>query len=398
MQNLSQVEQFLKGLLEDHSKLERMVEVLSAMVELARSGYDQAATRKALNVDRQLSSFLFDVARSRISVSNKFSHWDRIWLDRYLASYSTPEIICEHRSRKIRDRSIIDIGSGSGMQTIFFSMTNDYATGVEMLPERYLMSQLNSYVYSGSSANFLQGDAKNSIAGLNVDGNTVIFSDPARSRNALERTVEDLTPSPLLLMKLFSDRTHDFVFDLPPQTHWENVPIKGEKEYISIDGELNRLTLYTGSLADSSTSAVLLPRGIRYSGKPRDLPATGKNRPRAYLYLTDISIIRARLLHVVLDGTDLEPLGADSRRYLLTSDSLYEAFPGDIYSTLFTCEIDQLSSMLMKAGAGRVFPRFSLRDGEYYDTRAKLESGMRGNRDVYLFKFGEQFIGGNKTK
>lgn len=370
-------------------------ERISAIMEMIRKGLDEEAVRKIMHIERSRAHLLYEIAHARIQVSHKFSRWDRIWMDSYLARYSTPEIVCEYRSRRIQNREVIDIGSGGGIQTIFFGLSNSRSTGIEIKPERYLMADLNRKVYEANDVRFILGDAYKA-ATIPMDRHTVIFSDPARPEKAAERTVSDLTPSPLVIMNLFSGRTRNFVFDLPPQIRWENIGIPGEKEYISISGEINRLTLYTGELELAESSAVILPQGVRYQGTPRKLQEPQTDEISHYIYLADPSLIKAKLLYLVTNGTDLKPVADEGRRYVMTSPVLYSKFPGEVYEVEFVCEKPEIQKSLQNAHAGRVIPRFRIEDTMYYEVRNQLEQGNSGDVDIYLFQVGQKYVGGTR--
>ncbi|SMD31278.1 class I SAM-dependent methyltransferase [Picrophilus oshimae] len=347
-------------------------------INLIRSGY---AKNKIIR--NEYDKYIYEIAKSRIKVSGKFSKYNELFFDEYAASYSTPEIPGIYRSKRLKNNDILDLGSGAGMQDIFFSM-NSHVTGIEIDENRYLMSELNKIPYK-SKAEFINGDANNFLK--EFDG--IIFSDPLRPGSSMERTVNELIPNPL---KIISKYKNKYAFDLPPQMSWDNIIIPGEKEYISINGKLNRLTVYSMDLSLSASSAVMLPRNLIIRGEPGDYKFE-KTDVKKYIYLPDISIIYARLLNEI-SHYDLGLLNHDQRRYILTSYNLYNDFPGEIYRYLFSAHENDLVKKLKENDAKRIFFRFNVDD--YYKKKNYIEMELNGSRDIYIFKSDDFLIGAEK--
>lgn len=361
-------------------------------VELIRSGLNLNEVQKRLGLGKNEAAIIFELGHSRINIKGKFERWNRLWMDQYLSSYSTPEVVCRYRAERITGYRVLEAGSGAGMQSIFLSQTNDSTLSVEVKPERYRMARLNAEEYGARKVRFVNGDIYGLSGGIDIDENTVVFSDPARPPVEGERSMDTLIPSPASLVKVFGSKTRNFVFDLPPQIKWDNIGIEGEKEYISINGNLNRLTLYCGSLMKAESSAVLLPEGIRISGNPSDVDFPDTATPGKYLLLPDVSLVYAKLLQLLVDRYGIRPCWKDNRRYVFTSDTAIETFPGEKYEVLYTCSEDDLQTVLIKCGAGRVFFRFSMEESAYYSNKAALERQLDGDRDVYIFRNAEVFF------
>ncbi|MCL4340592.1 MAG: trimethylguanosine synthase [Candidatus Thermoplasmatota archaeon] len=387
---------FLRRIYGNRDVLHEEDEKISVVMELIRHGMDLNAVRKRLDLDKNHAGILYEIAHARISIREKFTQWKRLWMDQYLARYSTPEIICRYRSERIRDHDIVDMGSGGGIQSIFFSMTNRDVTGIELNPARHLMSELNIAVYQGGRVSFVKGDAMKYTAGIKLNSDTVIFSDPARPPGSPERTLDTLIPSPEKIYRMLSDRTDNFVFDLPPQIRWERITIQGEKEYASIDGQLNRLTLYSGSLQKSEVSAVLLPQNIRVGGEPQEIAIQADSDILDHILVPDPAVTRAKLIHAAIHGIDATAISYDGRRCLITSRAVPSEFPGEAYRTEFVTDEAGLGQAVRDSDAAKVIPRYRIPDSLYYGVRKKLSSGLTGSRDIYLFLAGNRYIGCTK--
>ena len=388
---------FLEHVRHDAAFREKMNERISIVMDLIREGRDITSVGKILKIPHGDLEVIYEIAKARIKVSHKFSLYEKVWLDQYLSSFSTPEVVCNYRTGRISGMNLMDIGSGSGIQTAIMSSSNLTTVGIESDSDRHLMSLLNGEVYGGRNLRFIHGDGVRILETSKITDDTVIFSDPARPPGAAERKLEDLTPSPEAVMSAARGRTANFVFDLPPQMKWNNITIPGEKEYISVDGSLNRLTLYTGEISKSQVSAVILPQGIRISGSPEDNPPVSGTCEHEYLYSFDPAVIRAKLVRKVISETGINPVASDKRRYLASASTIIGMFPGEIYEVMFTKSSSDISTELHAVDAGRVFLRYGVQDGSYYEARNSLSSGLSGSRDIYLFRIGEKTVGAGKV-
>ena len=359
---------------------------ISESMDLIRNGFGVNEVQKELSLGKKESSIIFELAHSRINLKGKFQNWDMLWMDQYLSRYSTPELVCRYRAQRIQGFNVIEAGTGAGMQGIFLSQSNQSTLSVEVQPERYRMAKLNSVEFKTGKIKFLNGDIYSLSRDFEIDEGTVIFSDPARPQNEQKRTMDKLIPSPLALIKIFGDRTQNFVFDLPPQMDWKEIPIDGEKEYLSIDGNLNRLTLYCGSLKSSETSAVILPQGIRFSGIPKETSFPESGRLDDFIIIPDISLVYAKLLWKLEELYQIRPAWKEGRRRIYTSSMPLKDFPGEQYEILGASEKESLNSVLKEAGAGKVIPRFALPEGQYYKVKEELEANLHGHEDLYIFK------------
>lgn len=382
----------LDELYRDREKLDSANEYIDNIVESLRSGHDEQKIRNNLGKGPIMFEGAIEVARSRLSVSGKFTKWNRLWLDSYSASYSTPEIVGLYRAGRLQSSNMVDVGCGAGMQSVFFSKTCS-VTSIEVSALRATMTKLNGSVYGHSPDRVINADYANVIENLKVDEETVIFSDPLRPKTESERSLPSLIPSPLVLMKLVSGKTEKFVFDLPPQISWDNLTLEGEKEYISIGGSLNRLTLYQGDLGHSESSAVILPWNVRIRGKPSPSDFMKAGRVGRYLYVPDISLQYARLLNGVKQLGEFSLLVKDRRRFVLTSDNELEwMFPGEAFEVLDTVSESELTGTLKERNCRNAIIRFSVDPEEYYTIRRDMETDLTGEVDLYIFRVDGRYI------
>ncbi len=366
---------------------------IDGIVDLIDRGYDSKSIVK--NAGKHGGSeitFLIEIARSRVRTRGKFSRSNRLWLDDYTARYSTPEAVARYRAQRISGETILDVGSGGGMQAIFFSESNT-VKGLEKDRIRYLESQINAEVYGAENLEFINSEWPVPESNDSDLKDALIFSDPLRDSGSRERELKNLVPSPADIIRNYSGITEKFAFDIPPQIRRAKLGIDAETEYISVNGSLNRLTLYCGPMKSAESSAVILPAGIRITGE-YELP----NFQRAekvldFIELPDPSLIYAGLVNQVKKLGDFRILGEDKRRIVLTSSvPPEEPFPGKIYRNLAVCQVDEVQEKLIEIGAGKIYPRFEIQPEEYYAMKNRFEAVASGVREIYIFKVGTGYV------
>ncbi len=323
---------------------------------------------------RDLLDPVYTIARARVSIRKKYSRWNELYMDDFSASYSTPEIIGKYRAERI-DREVLDTGSGAGMQAIMFGLRKR-STGIEIDQSRFLMSQLNAEAYS-SDVEFRNID----VYDFSEKYDGAVFSDPLRDRSGGS---ESLVPSPYDLLKKFP--RSDFAFDLPPKMETNRINIEGEREYISINGYLSRLTLYTGSLKRSGSSAHIFPADVHIGGDYSDV-RFDQGEAKKYIYVPDEALVYAGLLE---GFSQMNLIDRDRRRTVLSSDEELRDFPGTVYSIMDECSHDKLSETVRKINPEDVLLRYSVDPNDYYRITQEMKN-EGGNGTLYIFRSGESY-------
>lgn len=372
--------------------IEEANEYMDTLCDFIRKGYDRQKARKEIEGGPIPFDGAFEVAAARISVSGKFSRWNRLWLDSYSARYSTPESVASYRAARLSPFSIVDVGSGAGMQSLFFAVKSE-VTEIEVSSMRVAMARLNAMEYGHRVKKFLNADYTDVINNIPVDSETVVFSDPLRPSTEEERSLTSLIPSPVIINGMLGKRTGKFVFDLPPQMGWNRISLEGEMEYTSINGSLNRLTLYMGELSASPVSAVLLPKGARVEGSPEEPHFSQDSESHEFAFMPDPSLIYSRLVHGLLRLQDFSFFSEDRRRMVLTSSTRPDTFfPGDVFTILERTDEAGLIDSLKRNDCGRVIPRFSLDPDKYYSFRSRIEKGLSGTQEIHIMADGGRYL------
>ncbi len=323
---------------------------------------------------RDLLDPVYIIARARVSIRKKYSRWDELYMDDFSASYSTPEIIGKYRAERM-NCEVLDIGSGAGMQAIMFGLRKR-SSGIEVDESRYLMSKLNADAY-GSDVEFRNIDFYDFSE--KYDG--TVFSDPLRYRSGGS---ESLVPSPYDLLKRFPQS--DFAFDLPPKMDTEKINIDGEREYISVNGYLARLTLYTGSLKRSGSSAHIFPADVHMEGTYSDT-RFAQGEVKKYIYVPDEAVVYAGLLE---GFSQMVLVDKDRRRTVLSSDEEIGDFPGTVYSVMDECSHDRLPETVRKINPADVLLRYSVDPNDYYRITQEMKN-EGGKGTLYIFRSGENY-------
>ncbi len=378
---------FTDEILKDSRKLEEANSEVNRIAEQIRRGYGV----RNVSVDQkygQLREFLFSVAMSRIKAEGRFSRYDRIWLDEYSASYSTPEIVGKYRAGRIRSRKILDLGAGACMQAIMFAVHNE-VVAIEEDPLRANLGRLNSIAYGSSSLKIINAEVMNYIS-TNLRDGVTIFMDPLRLSGRGEKSFETLKPNPLPIIEAIGSNGGGYVLDLPPLFPEKNLQMGGEKEYISLNGRINRFTLYSADLSKCERSAVILPAERRIEGTADQLSYDHAEKPGRFLVMPDPALLMAKLVNSSFDPSVFKLFEKDERRLILTSDIMPKV-PG-------TCETFELISFSTASGIrdelvtlkpGKVIPRFSLNPDQYYEYARSLVDPLWVGESVYLFKSGD---------
>ena len=378
------IPEFLDMLVENANERRSVSRKINEVSDKIREGY-HLKDLKIQGLPEKLKEFIFDLARSRIRAEDKFSLGDEVWLDSYSASYSTPEIAGRYRAGRIKNRSIVDLGAGAGMQTVFFSENND-VIAVEIDPVRSRLAKLNAIAYERKGISIKNEDVF-SFIGSSKDDFDVVFSDPLRTAGDSEKTMDSLVPNPLKILEKCDISKTDFAFDLPPLFPENNLRIGGEHEYISINGLLNRFTLYSEGLSHSRRTAVMLPQNIIIRGEKQDLRFEETGKPMRYLFLPDPALLHAGLVQQVYDVSGFKLFSMDTRRLVLTGDILPKTSgTGEIYSVIETSNNANLKEEIEKLEPGKIIPRFAIDSNSYYDYVRKLSNPLWVGESIYLFR------------
>ncbi len=375
----------------------RADEAVKRAEELIRRGYQEKQVIRSVKKYLKGLKIPFSArdayvaARLRIRGKEKFGKLSsKLFFDESGYRYSTPSVVAEYRAERLKDYEVADVSCGAGMQLCYFGFRRR-AIGVEIEEKRAYLAALN-ILATESEATVYCGDAFNFKGGADV-----IFSDPARPESEVVRTLKSLQPNPLKIIERFNSM---FVFELPPQMPPKRVdssfPVKGEKEYTSLDFRLNRLAFYTGEIAEYDTSAVSLPSKERVTSEDEKARIEKvKELELDTIAEVDRTITHSGLLENLAGKLGIEAylLTLDTRRTLLQVKDIVPSAFLKYYNVLFSEKCGEACKKRLKeVNVGKVTLRFNVRPEEYWRVRRKFEEGLKGDRHVYMFKIGESYV------
>ncbi len=317
---------------------------------------------------------------------------------------ATPEIIARYISKRLKTNIIADLGCGIGGQVIFFAKECKKVYAVERNPEKLEYARKNCSLYNVNNVEFVLGDALSQEVKERVHDAEIIFSDPARPSSEKKRTLENLEPPIIEILKIYSDVTPDMAFHVPPQIPPERIGLDCECEYLSLQGQLNRLTLYFGSLKSCERSAVVIPGEAKLCSFKA--PAIKSGQLSEYVYEPEPSISKAGLLNelarkITESDNEIFYYKSDERRILLTSSKLMDSiFFKDRYQVLANIKMDipKLKDILRIEKARSVVLRFDIEPEKYWEMRKMREEGVTGTRTLHVFRCGDDVLVCEKIK
>ena len=371
----------------DENVLNRMIASIS---EFLRKGFSKNAVVDKFKLPDEITDELIDIARTRIKAKEKFSKPEKMFLNSDDLRWATPEIVSDYRAKRLKCKTIADLGCGIGGQAIYFAKYCKKVIAVEIDKRKIEYAKRNAASFNIKNIEFIHGDIFDEKVIEKVKEADILFCDPYRTESEEERKVEQ-TAIPRLL-SLHENRR--IACEAPPQLTPEKINYNCEREYVSINGALNRLTLYFGDLKQCERSAVALPIVSRLeNGKKRELK---KSDAMKYLHEIDGAVVKADLVGELAYkiAKDIFFYDKTKKMYLLTSDHIIKS------DFLKTCKVisktankdDEIINALKEANAKEVLLRGSINPNDYWMLRKKYENLLNGKKKAILFLFDKEAI------
>ncbi|MDV0447800.1 hypothetical protein MsAg5_17150 [Methanosarcinaceae archaeon Ag5] len=322
--------------------------------------------------------------------------------------FATPEPVAKYRAARLKCNTIADISCGIGGQTIYFAMQCKHVYAVEIDPVKIEFARQNCEKHGLTNVTFICGNALDSAVIAQIPPVDIIFSDPARPPEEETRKVASLRPGIPDVMDAYAEKCQNFAFEAPPQMPPERILADNfdcEMEYLSLNGQLNRLTLYFGRIKRFSRVAVSLPSGNAMVDAPVELPPIVETEKlMLFAYEPDPSIVAAGLLNELVDDLikatgPVRLIHIDKKRVLLTSDLLtIHPMVKNNYIVLRTMPIKTeddvvaIHEFLEKSNVGKVVIRGNIDPKDYWNFRNKLENDLSGSKKVHMYLHGENAV------
>lgn len=311
--------------------------------------------------------------------------------------WATPEIIADYRAQRLKCKLLADLGCGLGFQAFSFAKFCEKVIAVEKDPQKLKLAQENAKILGLKNIEFIEGDILDEKVIKKLKGVETIFCDPSRLPEEKERKITTILPSIPQLLEKYSLITFKIALEFPPQI--KEIPFDCEKEYLSLNGELNRLTLYFGGLKRSERSAVVLPAGeILRAGKEAVLKKTKKLG--TYLYEVDPAVVKAELLGELSQKTGALYYSKEKAVFSTSNKKIKSPFFKNLFKVLGTTVFEEkrILDLLKTQGAGKVTLRFRLKPEEYWKIRNRWEKPLKGTKVVSVFRLGKEAIIAEKVR
>lgn len=314
--------------------------------------------------------------------------------------FATPEPVAKYRAQRLKCNTIADISCGIGGQAIYFAEECESVYAIEIDPKKIAYARKNCKTLGIDNIEFICGDALSEEVIEQLPQLDIVFSDPARPANEKIRDINSLRPPIPEVLDAYGSRSSNFAFEASPQITPDRVPFDCEKEYLSLDGKLNRLNLYFGNIKKCDVSAVALPENTKIEMQGISPRPEIAEEIASYAYEVEESVERADLLGQMAndmksDAPDIRLFVIDKKRSFLTSVKHIDApLMKNKYKVVLNSKNDYgiINKYLRKNGFGTVILRASIDPENYWDIRSQLENGLKGDRKAHLFLKGDMAI------
>ena len=294
---------------------------------------------------------------------------------------ATPSIVAKYRAKRLACNKIVDLCAGIGGQTIEFAKTCKEVIAVEKDPQAVSFLRKNTSEFK--NVEIIEGDAASENMAKQLQGANIYFCDPSRPFEEKQRSIDSISPSP----KRFAEIFKNIAIELPPQLTPDRIPFDAEKEYISVNGKLNRLTLYFGKLKKAEISVVSLPSEAKLTNSSLEANAK-KSKIGKFLYEVDTAIIKAGLLSNLLGSLKAKFTVYSEDKYTLLSSNIYEKSPFlNVYEVIAITRPDSASinAALSTSDYGKTLIHARIDPQEYWKLRNDIQKGLSGYKTTHLF-------------
>lgn len=362
-----------------------MVDVhVKTIMELIKRGKSKEQIAKQLN----LHDFdeLCSVAKTRLTTTKTSEDY---YLTEDDLRFATNELVAQYRAKRLACDTLVDVGCGVGIQTIAFARTCKRVIAIDIDKRKIRYALENAKKVDANNIEFIHADGLKALQ--NLVGADIVFVDPERAPEEKVRSFDTSFRPPLRqLIDASRKLTPSIAIELPPQI--QKVDLDCEKEFISVDHSLNRLTVYLGDLKRHERSAVLLPghHELTSDGSERPLRNSGALK---YMFEVDPAVAKAGLSWKL--GDEHTFLYSDERDTLLTSNTLLTSTHLKARYELVDAvenKFEDILAVLMWENAGKVVLRQKLAPDKYWTERRKYESRLRGDKTLHVFVFAHEAL------
>ncbi|MBS3109779.1 methyltransferase domain-containing protein [Candidatus Woesearchaeota archaeon] len=319
----------------------------------------------------------FSIARALISNSRTGKLPDSFAFNESDLRFATNQVIAAYRAKRLACDEIVDVGCGIGMQAIAFAKTCKRVIAVDIDPRKVGYAKFNAEKEGVGNIEFHSGDGMALLK--TIKKADVIFCDPERPATEASRSLGSLQPAIQDLIGYYGKISESLCIELPPQIRW--VAQDSEREYISLNGQLNRLNIYLGKARLSNISAVCLPQEARLTDKDEE-NIFAYASPLDYIYEVDPAAERAGLVQRIPGQ------GLFMYEKYLTSEKLVK---GDFFKASYKVLAiesngkDAIRHSLAGFNARKAVLHGNIAPDRYWEEKNAIQAGLAGEKTLHVF-------------
>jgi predicted RNA methylase len=305
--------------------------------------------------------------------------------------FATPREVSMYRAERLGSKTIIEIGAGIGGQTVAFSKNAKNVIAIEMDKTRASILSNNLKKLRIKNIEVINGDALNKsiLNKVKKAEPSVVFVDTERPEQS-DRTLNFINPPIHKILEAYVPITTKIAIEIPPFTQGLEELRKDlnfEEEFISLDNQLNRLTLYFNELKKCDRCAIALPSGEKIIASEEYVESKKEKSVKnyKYLYIIDPTVVVARLIDELSVKYDA-PILHLNKPVLLSNKEIESHFLTK-FRIANTCsnDPDQIFKTMKSMGIGKVTLRYNLEPNEYWKVRNYYEKRLTGKKETNLF-------------
>ncbi len=348
-------------------------------------GLTQGRAKESIQKSLAVTGFdeLYEIALARKQAHDKTSQ--HLYFTRDDLRFATNELVAAYRAKRLTCDTLIEIGAGIGIQTLAFAKTCKNVIAIEIDARKTAYLAANLKLHKITNVTIITADCLDVVN--KIERADSVFCDPERSPSEDVRNIETIQPDLPNLIALYGKLTDNIAIELPPQI--QDIPFACEREYISVNHNLNRLTIYLGELKTSETSAVVLPGAHRLESQPAALKEA---RPAGrYLCEIDDAIAAARLTDQLPGFRWTNDIGT----FHTTNDTKETKNPfwKNAYRVIASCDNENgLIDTLRRERIGKIVYRANVTPADYWTQRGKIEQALTGKREATVLISGKERI------
>lgn len=305
--------------------------------------------------------------------------------------WATPEVVAKYRAERLKCKVIADLGCSIGFQAFAFAKTCKKAYAVEIDERKLDLAKKNAEILGLKNIEFIHGDVLDEKVIHQLKDVEIIFCDPERLPEESKRSVGTIKPSIPGLLKKYAAVTENIAIEFPPQI--TEIPFDCEREYVSVNGQLNRLTLYFNGLQKCERSAVILP-GKEKLCSEENATLEETEDLGVYLYEADPAVVKADLLAELSQKTKAKLYFSGKATFFTSDTKIKSTFFKNSFKVVDVCAQDEheIIAALQTHKAGKVILRFSVEPKDYWNVRNRIEAKLTGDKTYALFYLGDDAI------